>query len=85
MLLPGRASRAEFILSGLFVQKGELVWSIAHDRYCGKLCGARAEIDKLAPHDLRHALGFATWRAGKLDQIQFLLGHVSTACWPHSF
>jgi integrase len=43
-----------------------------------RAAAARAGIDKLAPHDLRR-----TWArlchvaGGELDQIQFLLGHVS--------
>jgi site-specific recombinase XerD len=39
---------------------------------------ARAGIDKLAPHDLRRTCARLCHQAGgKLDQIQFLLGHVS--------
>jgi integrase len=39
---------------------------------------ARAGIDKLAPHDLRRTCA-RLWHlaGGELDQIQFLLGHVS--------
>ena len=40
---------------------------------------ARAGIDKLAPHDLRRTCARLCHLAGgELDQIQFLLGHVST-------
>ena len=39
---------------------------------------ARADIDKLAPHDLRRTCARLCHLAGgELDQIQFLLGHVS--------
>jgi integrase len=39
---------------------------------------ARAGIDKLAPHDLRRTCARLCHLAGgELDQIQFLLGHVS--------
>jgi len=39
---------------------------------------ARAGIDKLAPHDLRRTCaGLCHLAGGELDQIQFLLGHVS--------
>jgi integrase len=38
----------------------------------------RADIDKLAPHDLRRTCARLCHLAGgELDQIQFLLGHVS--------
>jgi integrase len=40
--------------------------------------GARAGVDKLAPHDLRRTCARLCHLAGgELDQIQFLLGHVS--------
>ena len=39
---------------------------------------ARAAIDKLAPHDLRRTCARLRHLAGgELDQIRFLLGHVS--------
>src|ERR671918_643439 len=39
---------------------------------------ARAGIDKLAPHDLRRICARLCYLAGgELDQIQFLLGHVT--------
>ncbi len=39
---------------------------------------ARADINKLAPHDLRRTCARLCHLAGgELDQIQFLLGHVS--------
>jgi integrase len=38
-----------------------------------------AEIEKLAPHDLRRTCArLCHLSIGELDQIQFLLGHVST-------
>jgi integrase len=44
----------------------------------GRAAAARAGIDKLAPHDLRRTCaGLCHVAGGELDQIQFLLGHVS--------
>lgn len=43
-----------------------------------KNCAKRAGIDKLAPHDLRRTCARLCRDAwGELEQIQFLLGHVS--------
>jgi integrase len=43
-----------------------------------KDAAARAGIEKLAPHDLRRTCARLCHLAGgELDQIQFLLGHVS--------
>ena len=43
-----------------------------------KDCAKKAAIDKLAPHDLRRTCARLCRDAGgELDQIQFLLGHVS--------
>ena len=43
-----------------------------------RAAAARAGIDKLAPHDLRRTCARLCHMAGgELDQIQFLLGHVS--------
>ena len=43
-----------------------------------KEVAARAAIDKLAPHDLRRTCARLCHLAGgELEQIQFLLGHVS--------
>jgi integrase len=43
-----------------------------------RAAAARAGIDKLAPHDLRRTCARLCHPAGgELDQIQFLLGHVS--------
>ena len=43
-----------------------------------RAAAARAGIDKLAPHDLRRTCARLSHLAGgELDQIQFLLGHVS--------
>jgi integrase len=45
---------------------------------CVRAAAARAGIDKLAPHDLRRTCARLCHLArGELDQIQFLLGHVS--------
>jgi site-specific recombinase XerD len=38
---------------------------------------AKAGIDKLAPHDLRTCARLCHASGGELEQIQFLLGHVS--------
>jgi site-specific recombinase XerD len=49
-----------------------VVWHVVKD------CAKRAGIDKLAPHDLRRTCARLCREAGgELDQIQFLLGHVS--------
>lgn len=43
-----------------------------------RAAAARAGIDKLAPHDLQRTCARLCHLAGReLDQIQFLLGHVS--------
>jgi integrase len=43
-----------------------------------RAAAARADIDKLAPHDLRRTCArLCDLADGELDQIQFLLGHVS--------
>ena len=43
-----------------------------------RAAAARANIDKLTPHDLRRTCAKLCHLAGgELDQIQFLLGHVS--------
>ena len=43
-----------------------------------RIAAARAGIDKLAPHDLRRTCArLCRLAGGELDQIQFLLGHVS--------
>jgi len=49
-----------------------VVWHVV------KNCAKRAGIDKLAPHDLRRTCARLCRDAGgELEQIQFLLGHVS--------
>ena len=43
-----------------------------------KKAAKRAGIDRLAPHDLRRSCAkFCHMAGGELEQIQFLLGHVS--------
>jgi integrase len=43
-----------------------------------RAAATRAGIEKLAPHDLRRSCSRLCYLAGgELDQIQFLLGHVS--------
>ena len=50
----------------------KVLWEIV------KQATRRSEIDKLAPHDLRRTCARLCHQAGgELDQIQFLLGHVS--------
>jgi len=50
----------------------KVVWEVV------KSAAARADIGKLAPHDLRRTCARLCHLAGgELDQIQFLLGHVS--------
>jgi integrase len=41
-------------------------------------CTSKAKLDKLAPHDLRRTCARLCHEAGgELEQIQFLLGHIS--------
>lgn len=50
----------------------KVIWEVV------KAAAARADIEKLAPHDLRRTYARLCHLAGgELDQIQFLLGHVS--------
>ena len=50
----------------------KVLWEVVRD------AATRAGIDKLAPHDLRRTCARLCHLAGgELDQIQFLLGHVS--------
>ena len=50
----------------------KVLWEIVRD------AASRAGIEKLAPHDLRRSCARLCHLAGgELDQIQFLLGHVS--------
>ncbi len=50
----------------------KVIWEIV------KAAAAHADIEKLAPHDLRRTCArLCYWAGGALDQIQFLLGHVS--------
>jgi integrase len=50
----------------------KVIWDVV------RAAAARANIDKLAPHDLRRTCARLCHLAGgELDQIQFLLGHVS--------
>ena len=56
----------------------KVLWEIV------KQAAAAAEIDKLAPHDLRRTCARLCHLAGgKLDQIQFQLGHVSIQTTEH--
>ena len=47
------------------------VWHIVKDS------AKRIGLEKLAPHDLRRTCARLCHAAGELEQIQFLLGHVS--------
>lgn len=50
----------------------QVLWDVV------RAAAARANIDTLAPHDLRRTCARLCHLAGgELDQIQFLLGHVS--------
>ena len=50
----------------------KVIWALV------KAAAPEAHIDKLAPHDLRRTCASLCHQAGgELDQIQFLLGHVS--------
>ena len=56
----------------------KVLWEIV------KVAAARADISKLAPHDLRRTCARLCHLAGgELDQIQFLLGHVSIQTTEH--
>ena len=49
----------------------KVLWEIVRE------AATRAGIEKLAPHDLRTCARLCHLSGGELDQIQFLLGHVS--------
>lgn len=50
----------------------KVIWEVV------KTAAARAGIEKLAPHDLRRTCArLCHFAGGELDQIQFLMGHVS--------
>jgi integrase len=50
----------------------KVLWEIVRE------AASRAGIEKLAPHDLRRSCARLCHLAGgELDQIQFLLGHIS--------
>ncbi len=50
----------------------KVVWHVVKD------CAAKVGVPKLAPHDLRRSCARLCHVAGgELEQIQFLLGHVS--------
>jgi hypothetical protein len=56
----------------------KVVWAVV------KECAAKAGITKLAPHDLRRTCAKLCHVAGgELEQIQFLLGHVSVQTTEH--
>jgi integrase len=53
-------------------RSSKVLWDVV------RAAAGRAAIDKLAPHDLRRTCARLCHLAGgELDQIQFLLGHVS--------
>src|SRR5215472_1181613 len=49
----------------------KVIWEVVKD------AAAHAGIEKIAPHDLRTCARLCHLAGGELDQIQFLLGHVS--------
>ena len=50
----------------------KVVWSMVRE------CASKARLDRLAPHDLRRTCARLCHEAGdELEQIQFLLGHIS--------
>src|SRR5262245_58248316 len=66
----GRSTKAGRIWGDGMTPK--VLWEVVND------AAARAGIEKLAPHDLRRTCARLCHLAGgELDQIQFLLGHVS--------
>jgi len=65
MRLPGRKNWGTGVTE-------RVVWHVVKD------CANKAAIENLAPHDLRRTCARLCRDAGgELDQIQFLLGHVS--------
>jgi integrase len=65
-----RVNRAEPVWGDGMTEKA--VWHIV------KEFAAKARIDKLKPHDLRRTCArLCHQTGGELDQIQFMLGHVS--------
>jgi integrase len=66
-----RSIRKDGVVWGLGVTQN-VVW------YVVKKCAQRAGIGRLAPHDLRRTCARLCHSAGgELEQIQFLLGHIS--------
>ena len=64
------------------IRKDGAVWGLGVTQnvvwYVVKKCAQRAGIDRLAPHDLRRSCARLCHNAGgELEQIQFLLGHIS--------
>ena len=64
------------------IRKDGAVWGLGLTQnvvwYVVKKCAQRAGIDRLAPHDLRRSCARLCRDAGgELEQIQFLLGHIS--------
>jgi site-specific recombinase XerD len=50
----------------------KLVWRMVRE------CASKAKIERLAPHDLRRTCARLCHESGgELEQIQFLIGHVS--------
>lgn len=66
-----RSIRKDGVLWGFGLTQN-VVW------YVVKQCAKRAGIEKLAPHDLRrNCTRLCHSAGGELEQIQFLLGHIS--------
>jgi integrase len=64
------------------IRKDSAIWGLGVTQnvvwYVVKKCAQRAGIDRLAPHDLRRSCARLCHSAGgELEQIQFLLGHIS--------
>ncbi|HET6179684.1 MAG TPA: tyrosine-type recombinase/integrase [Candidatus Sulfotelmatobacter sp.] len=64
------------------IRKDGSLWGVGLTQnvvwYVVKQCAKRAGIEKLAPHDLRRSCACLCHSAGgELEQIQFLLGHIS--------
>jgi site-specific recombinase XerD len=74
-MAPGPQSTDRFGRTVLFGGTGltqKVVW------YVVRQCTSRAGIEKLAPHDLRRSCARLCHSAGgELEQIQFLVGHIS--------
>jgi site-specific recombinase XerD len=65
-------------LSAVMGRHGAKEFSESVVWYVVRRCAERMQLDHVAPHDLRRACAkLCHMNGGELEQIQFLLGHVS--------